>query len=85
MADCCSRVMSTPLRMVFRGGSESLYRPAILAAVGKREVSPQDIRIQEMETFTLFELPLKIQYMFSSDLRKMALLWSWPLLSFIGL
>ena len=48
-------------------------------------MSPQDIRIQEMETFTLFELPLKIQYMFSSDLRKMALLWSWPLLSFIGL
>lgn len=25
MADCCSRVISTPLRMVFRGGSESLY------------------------------------------------------------
>lgn len=36
MADCCSRVISTPLRMVFRGGSESLYRPAILAAVGKK-------------------------------------------------
>lgn len=35
MADCCSRVISTPLRMVFRGGSESLYRPAILAAVGR--------------------------------------------------
>lgn len=36
MADCCSSVISTPLRMVFRGGSESLYRPAILAAVGRK-------------------------------------------------
>lgn len=36
MADCCRRVISTPLRMVFRGGSESLYRPAILAAVGRK-------------------------------------------------
>lgn len=36
IADCCNRVIRTPLRMVFLGGSLSLYTPAILAA-GRRE------------------------------------------------
>jgi hypothetical protein len=37
MADCWSRVISTPLLMVFLGGSVSLYTPAILAAGEKHQ------------------------------------------------
>lgn len=33
MADCCRSVIRTPRRIVFLGGSLSLFTPAILAAV----------------------------------------------------
>lgn len=39
MADCCSRVRRHPPAYSSEGGSESLYRPAILAAVGERKPS----------------------------------------------
>ena len=60
MADCCSRVISTPLRMVFRGGSESLYRPAILAAVGRKRApeAPGTGRLPQAHPCT--ELPVEL-------------------------